>query len=306
MTAPLQGVPGFSPAAAPAAGAVPPAAPANQPAPQPAQVQQVPSVQYDLSQVPALQTQQPAPAAPATPAPAPAPATQPAPMSADMLTQVIRPGPGVPPELVGRTLGQAFTIYNGLAQQYVRNMQGGTAPAPQQAATPPQQPTQPTQQPTRSFWANPQESIAQIVKQEVAAATQQIALPQQIQAARASVAALPAYAQHAAAIDAKIAALPPEMQAKPEAWQTALKLAVGEAALSGTPAAAPQPQQPQQFGFPQLNSPGFVAPQFGFTEVPGQNVAPQLQPLSAEEQHVMRNFNMTEEQYRAWKGGVAR
>lgn len=99
--------------------------PAPQPQPQP---------------VPAPQPHPTVPFGETIPAPgAPVPAQAPGVPAGLNPNTVIQAGPGVPPELVGRTLSQAFGIYSALATEYVNRN-----PAPVRAAS--AQQTQQTQQ----------------------------------------------------------------------------------------------------------------------------------------------------------------
>lgn len=292
----------------------------------------------------------PAPAAPAAPhqtvpfgpgggAPAPAAPAPAGPASGVDPNQVIQPGSGVPPELVGRTVGQAFQIYSALATEWLRRTPqgGGTqAPPPAPGQPAPAQPgaapgaPRPTAgaPPAGDFWRDPEGSIKRIVAesvaQQMAPVTQASQETEIIRARDIALAGIP---------DAQ--ALWPEMvQAlqgvdaaglmNPQVWQRAADMARGTMMRAGTyrapaPAAAPAAPSPASPNGPFTAAGGRPSIPAGS---PGAAVLPQVAffvegpstpqgggaggSLSAEEADVASKFGMSPQDYQAWKGGVSR
>lgn len=277
---------------------------------------------------------QPGYAAPGAPA-APAPAGQPSGVDAN---QVIQAGPGVPPELVGRTVGQAFQIYSALATEWIRRTPqgGGTqAPPPAPGQPAPAQPNQPGAQPPAGqpaqggdFWRDPQGNIARIVREQVqqqlAPVTQATQEQEVIRARDIAVAGIPDVHQLWPTIVATLQGVDPAGLTDPRIWERAADMARGQLMKTGQyrPVAAPAPNgappapnnQPYTQAGGRPNIPGgmpgaAVLPQVAFfTESPSTPGAggPYNPGLTAEEANVAQKFGMSPQDYAAWKGGVSR
>ncbi len=233
-------------------------------------------------------------------------------------------GPGVPQELVGRTYGEGLQIYAAMREQYMRGLQA----QPQQVQPQTQQVQQPqTQQaparqgadPSLQFWADPINTIRQVVRESA----QETQAPALIQQAYSQVVGLPAFAELQPMIVQSMSKLTPQQQSDPASWHAAYRLALGDAVVNGriNPAQLQQaqaqaqtprqqmPTQPSNGGWQPNAQPLPWAPaqqqgQF-FTEQPGQYVASTGQSLSAAEEDIRQKMGMTRESYLAWKGGVA-
>lgn len=231
-------------------------------------------------------------------------------------------GPGVPPELQGRTLAEGLQSY-GMMRQVV--LQGQQRPAPQvqqqapQGATPAQQVGAAAQ--PKSFWADPEGAIERIVDQRLAPVTQQSQL-QAVQGARDTVAAqFPQFSQYEGLVLQKMQGLSPDVLANPKAWEIAFQQVVGEVALSGGrfPTGGQQQanghlQQPANNGW-QPYTQGQQNPQGGprlgdfFTEAPAANFAGNAPNdgtygLTPAQQEVARRFGYSNEQYARGAGMI--
>lgn len=239
---------------------------------------------------------------------------------------VIQAGPGVPPELVGRPLGQAFQIYQALAEDFVRRNSPPTQPqqqpAPQRPAAPQQPGAQPPQgqQPPgvdRDFWANPREAFKQMIREEVAPmlapVTQDAQEREIIRARDIALAAIPDHRELWPDIVVALQNATPEALADSRVWETAADVARGRRARAGRNGQQP-PAQPNAgytaaggrpavpAGAPQQP----VLPQFAFfSEAPTvpNNGGVQGQ-LTESELAAASKMNMTPQEYMSWKGGV--
>lgn len=292
---PTGGAPAFVPPAAPAAPALPhPTAPFGQ-----------------------------APVAPA----AAAPAAQPSGVDPN---QVIQSGPGVPPELVGRTVGQAYQIYSALATEWIRRTPqgGGTQappPAPGQPAPAQPQPVRPAAPVAGDFWRDPEGNIKRIVAETVATqmapVTQATQEQEVIRARDIAVAGIPDAQVLWPEIVKALQGVDPSGLTDPHIWERAADMARGSMMRAGTyrspapaaPAAPPAPNN-QPFiaaggrpSFPGGQPGAAVLPQVAFfsegPSTPGGGG--QTTGLTAEEANVASKFGMSPQDYMAWKGGVS-
>lgn len=240
-------------------------------------------------------------------------------------------GPGVPPELQGRTLAEGLNSY-GMMRQVAMQMAAGQRPQVPGQMPPQQQPySQQVQQPQaqtpaqqvgaaaqpKSFWADPEGAIQRIVDDRLAPVTQQTQL-QAVQGARDTVAAqFPQFAQYEGLVIQKMQGLDPRILANPKAWEIAFQQVVGEVALNGGrfPAGGQQPvAQPANNGWQpytqgQQGAPG--GPRLGdfFTEAPGagfagNGAADGTFGLNPAQQEVARRMNLTNEQYARGAGMI--
>lgn len=177
---------------------------------------------------------------------------------------IIQPGPGVPVQLVGRTVGEALQAYETMRQQQIQQQPR----QPQQAAptAPPQ-----AQQPSAgsNFWLDPEGSISRIVEQRVG----QIMAPQQMAALEQQLStALPHFQQLRPRIMATMQNLDPTARTNPEAWTLAHKLAYADAVMAGERfnGAQPQAQAPAAVQSFQAPSPLAQGPQNMQTQQPWQ------------------------------------
>jgi hypothetical protein len=234
---------------------------------------------------------------------------------------VIQAGPGVPPELVGKTQAEVFQYYQALRDNYLASLRGAQQiPAPQQPRfgsgypqnnqQPPTQQQPQQQQPAQeqSFWRNPREFIAGIIDERLAPVTTTL-VEQQAQAVRDNVAREFAdFNQYLPAMEEALAGAPPQLRANPEVWRTAYYVQRGRALTQGQqqPVAPPAQQNmiPAPGRAPAPQTPGYIhvepptAPQSQFTNMP---LAPELSPR---EKLVASKMGMTEERYQQWKNGT--
>lgn len=292
-----------------------------------------PSFSFPVSDLPpAPPPPQPAPAsapaaAPAQPAPAAAPVNPNPPPAPNIGQARINAGPGIPAELVGRTINEALQLYGVVKQEALRAHQQPAAPAPASAPTPAatQAPGQPAVPAAGSFWSNPEAAIERIVQKQVNAAVGQVQAPAAIQAARDQAAAAlgPDFVALEPYVKQQLAGASPELLANPQTWGNMFHLVFGQAVRAGwrptAPAAAPaapQPAAPPQptpqfqpaFSMPAGGmNPGagqpWVHPSSFFSETPGGGGPASIQPLSAAQKDAAQRMGMTEEAYRAWNGG---
>lgn len=218
----------------------------------------------------------------------------------------IQAGPGVPQELVGRTYGQAFQIYSALATDYLKRN-----PAPAAAATTaPVAPAAAPAQPATDFWRNPEERIAAIVEQRVAAAlapmTSKAAEDTAIAARDQALVRIPDHQELWPEITRILGQATPEQLADPSVWETAADMARGRKARVGIPTQ----NKVAQF---QGTTPGYTAPlpsmpaHMAFSEGPSvPSIGNGLAALTPAEEEARIGFGMTVEAYQAWKAGASR
>ena len=240
------------------------------------------------------------------------------PQSTDMNARLT--GPGVPPEIQGRTLGEAIAIYNGM-----RNVVLQTVPGPQQPAQPMQAPPaaspvagQPQPAQTGWDWRNPEAGIARVMDERI----QQTIMPalqpllqqnsfQAVQAARNAAAAEigPVFAHLEPMILQRLQGANPQTLQNPQMWRTAAESVIGNLSLAHARTQG-QPQQPltgqpmmqsQQVGQPTPNLNGF------FTEQPTVGGAPGGgNQLTAQQQWAAQAMGMDPATYSSWSSGGIR
>lgn len=242
-------------------------------------------------------------------------------------------GPNVPPELRGRTWGDAIRLYNGLATDWrQRNAQPQTPAAQTQqqmqqpSGLPPQFPQ--GQQPStpQSFFQNPDERIAQVVRQQIEQTVMPALQPviamtseQRLLQARAVASQqMPDFQQLEPDIMSTLASAPPESLGNPQVWIAAARMARGRAIEEGRYRPVQQqttttthqvqvPGTPQGWQGPGAATPAAQPYQF-FTESPtapsafqyGASGAPQ--PTQADYQQASK-FGMDIGTWMLWKTG---
>lgn len=305
----------------------PPSAPVVQPRPN--------QTGFDLSQLPPVQQTQSPTQLPGQPqqqftpqqfAPAQQPSTQPqgqpqqAPQAPQQPNRVqlnrdmVMDGPDVPPELRGRTVGQAMQIYTALASEWLqRQRPQGQAQPPRQAPAQPQQAglNVPAGQPSGAaqaqneasqFWQNPAGYIRQVVQEVNQPMLQQTQAQAVNQARLVAAQGISDFQQLEPAIIQALANVDPQALTDPNIWINAADLARGRMARTGQQ--APRQNGAQQPFGPGASVPGFQAHQF-FTEAPTPpSSASAAGMLTPEERGYAGRFGMSEDQYRAWKYGL--
>ena len=240
-------------------------------------------------------------------------------------------GPNVPPEIQGKTLGEAMRFYNVMRQDFLERQQGQRQQQPQnQGVAPGQQPGQPQyqgQQPQRGYIPpQQQESQDDAIRRVAADAVRSVVAPilQPIQQAssrtvKQGVAArFHDWGQFDQQIEEMLSGADPSVLMNPGIWETAYYNVKGRAF-----------SQPPQQGQQQFQQGAPAPQQFQPQQQPWQTAAPQAQPpynpngyfvesptpaapsptgagpnVAEPHDHIMaRKFNMPVEEYRLWKGG---
>lgn len=272
------------------------AAPQAPAAPQQPQVQQ--------PQAPQPQVQQPA---------APQAPQQPQTLDPNVRIQA---GQGFPPELVGRTLGEAMNIYGVMRQQFISTQQPGAQPQTQ-PGQPQQQPVQPRPGMPPANALPTLDNISQVVRAEVkqalGAAVNELQFPSAVARAAEPIDSMPFGKSPEVhnLMRQSMQGLAPEAFTNPNIWVSAYRMAVGQLAESGRlgqlQAQVQQPQQPSVPGGPtmsQLNGQQWQPAGSFFTESPnGGQQFQNTQQISADERVVAARFKMTDQQYMDWKSG---
>lgn len=252
-------------------------------------------------------------------------------------------GPGIPPELQNRTLGELVGIHNGLRQIHLNQLAGGQ----QQQAIPPlsqqQAPVQQQQQTQQSAawdWRDPAgstrrvvtEAVAEVVQNQLAPALAPIqhqAMVGQITQARDRARMQfgdQYFAQLEPIINQSLAGIDPRALLNPQTWIVAAERALGQVARQGQ-----MPMQPQQqigvaqqqpngaWGMQQPQGPGAYPLQIVqpgvqplpnlntfFSEAPGQGGpgSPGNFQLTGEQSNAARLMGIPEATYAAWAGGM--
>lgn len=248
------------------------------------------------------------------------PQAQAQPSGLSMSSVIPQGDPNFPPELHGRTLGDAFRFYNIMKDHFQANPPGRQQPAGRQPSTMqsmPGQAGQPTgvqgqgqgQQPqgqpqagqltAAEFWRDPVNNIRALIQESLQPVTQ-ASVQQQAQQVYQQVAAQnPDWRQYEGAIAQMASQADPHLLTNPEAWQRIYWMAKGQALSQGG-----QRQIPAQTGGYQ--GPGQVspAPQQFFTEAPTpptpQSGAQQPTPLQVQ---MAQKFGQPLEVYMAHTGG---
>lgn len=229
---------------------------------------------------------------------------------------VVLDGPAVPPELRGRTWGDAKRLYQALStdwlrrQSQVQQFQQPQAQAPQfqHQAPPAQAPSGPL-----SFQQQQDSRIAQIVAQTVAPMLQPLVQQNQsqavLQARQIARTGMPDFDYLEPDIMQRVAGASPEVLANPMTWKLAADAARGERVLIGQ-------YRPQMQMQRQMPGPGASVPANGqapvhtfFSESPsapafatGGGIVPR-QPTQEDAFYAQR-FSMPVQDYMAWKYGT--
>lgn len=298
---------------------------------------------YPAANIPAAPVA-PAPAAP--PAGAPAPAGQPSPsaQTVPLGPNTILDGPGIPPELRGKSFSEVMGIYGSMRQVVLRVAEGGQpvagppaadrgAPAPAAAPAAPAAPSAPgaPAAPTKEdFWRDPIGSLTAAlipqIEQRIQAATEpfrQGAAQTNIEQVRQQIAIeFPDFAAYEPAVREMLKGAQPEQLANHELWRTAYWVSKGRAtqppavgapaggngaqppAAPAAPAAPAGRYPPQPVVGPNQPVPNMTS---FFSEAPqAPNSAVGAASLTPAQLAVASAMNMTPDAYVAWKGGVAR
>lgn len=310
-----------------AAGAAMPA----QPHTAPIVIQDTGGIQYPPSAMPPVQPSgqptQPVQGQPAQPAQPQAGqlGVQP-PAGATVLgMETVLDGPSVPQEIRGWTFGRLLNAYGGLRDVALRYAAGAPG-APQAPATPaqPSQPSAPASAPQAGSqtppaqgwnWANPADSIRQVVREVISAEVapalapiQQNAHLSQVAQARNQVAqeiGIQRFIAMESAIMQRLQGVDPAVLANPAIWRTAAEAAAGQAVLFGQPQGG-QPQPPRTLPPQNVPQGGQPVPNLnGFWAEPSGGGAPVAAAgLNAREIELARAMNVPEESWLAWKNGI--
>lgn len=236
---------------------------------------------------------------------------------------MILDGPDVPPELRGRTYGQAKQIYSALAQAHLQSQ----GPRPPQQQQQPQGQPQGQQQPqgrpsAADFWRNPDEYLDRKLDDKLGPVIQG-AVQQQVASARQQAASMiPDFAQLEGEIAQSMAGLDPRGLTDVNLWLAAADLARGRLARQGRL----QPPQLQQGGvirppvgpgasvpagaapIPYSPPPQQVPPYAFFTEQPsapwGAAAAAAGRVMTPEQRMYARKMGMSDQEYIDWSGGI--
>lgn len=234
-----------------------------------------------------------------------------------------------PPELWGRTMGEAMRYYSIMRQDFIRQQQAGQRQPqlqgqPQQPQAAPQQPQyQPAQQPqpqqpTGYIPPQPQQpvevpltldAVQRVVEQTLSRAMAPMAQASAVSVQQQMRQRFPDWAQHEQAILAELQGADPSQLLNPQLWESAYYFVKGKWATEN-----PQRQQMvfmDQHRQPPINQASSGGPIYQpvpaefFSEAP---TAPNQQTANGQLNDPMdevyaRRFGMPVEEYRAWKGG---
>lgn len=239
-------------------------------------------------------------------------------------------GPGVPPELQGRTMAEVISIHNGLRNVHLQALAGGgQQPAPIQQQTP-----APVAAPVAGDgwdWKNPGGSTEKVVEKVVTRLFNEQLAPMLapmreqsaisgIQGARAQAAAQigpQRFAQLEASINQSLHGIDPRALMNPQTWIVAAERAAGEMVLRGQQFPGQQGQGQQPGGWGSNGQPGMYPAQ---VVQPGQQPMPNLNTFWSEtpnqggpgvpqlamtplQMQVADAMGMPHAQYMAWAGG---
>lgn len=229
-------------------------------------------------------------------------------------------GPNVPPELRGRTWGQARQIYTALASNYLSG-QRQAQPQQQEPQAQPQQPQAgrpagPRQGQGGDFWTDPEGTIARVVDQRVNAAmapvvnqTSQAAAEQAMRVAASGISDWQQlYPEILTVVSESGAGV--QHLGDPRVWQSAADLARGRLAGRGQyqPGVVQAPQQPVRG--PGAYVPAQVALPIGqmFTEPPtppaNQFGQQQNLTLTPEEEYYQQRSGLPRDEWIAWRNSI--
>jgi len=299
------------------------------------QPEHTPGTGYSSANIPPA----PAPAAPAAPpagAPAAPAAPSPSAQTVPLGPNTILDGPGIPPELRGKSFSEVMGIYGSMRQVVLRVAEGGSpvagppaadrgAPAPAAAPAAPAAPGTPGAPTKEDFWRDPIGSIAAALIPKIDERIQAAVEPFRAGAAQDTIAQVrqqiitefPDFAAYEPAIREMLKGANPEQLANQELWRTAYWVSKGRATAppaggNGTqPPAAPAAPAPPATRFPPQPVVGASQPQPNmsgfFTEAPqAPNSMAGAAALTPAQLAVAQAMNMSPDAYVAWKGGVAR
>jgi hypothetical protein len=276
--------------------------PQGQPQPAPQQPQQLPPQQWGQ------QTQQPAPGVYGQQQQQFQPRAQPA--TVQLSDDVHLDGESVPQELRGRTWGEARRLYSALSTEWLQRNRGGGQPQQPQQQLPPQQFGQPQAQaqPQRgaNFFSNPDERIAEVVRQELQAtvlpALQPMVQQSQangiMQARNIAATGMQDFQQLETPVMEMLASADPRDLQNPQVWIAAANMVRGQLVATGQYQQGQQrqgmPQPQQQFG-PGVSQPastffseGPTAPSMYSQQGPSGNVQP-----TQTDYHMAQRFGMS-------------
>lgn len=251
------------------------------------------------------------------------PATDPRPMTGAELNRRIQHGDqNFPPELWGRTVGEAMRYYQIMRQDFVNRQRAGQQPPlqgqPQQSQVPqapqPQAPQPRSPEPTGYIPpASPAapvgftlEDVSRIVRETMAQSLGPIAQASSGSVQQQMRQRFADWGQYEQAILAELQGVDPTALLNPALWESAYYYAKGKA-VTESPPRQPTIYDPQQ---PPPNRDGAIyqpVPQQFFTEAP---TAPSSQPgpggqvYDPMDEVYARRFGMSVEEYRQWKGGA--
>jgi hypothetical protein len=259
-----------------------------------------------------------------------------------MSDQTILSGPAIPPELQGRSWGEAKQIYSGLRDVVLRSAQQVPqsaltqqqaplhSPAPAQGAPNNINGQAPLAGNGQDFWRNPAEAIDRAIATRLDQALAPVVQRTQLEAAQSAqqivASEFPDFAAYAPAVLTSLQQADPRLLGNAELWRTAYFVAKGRAqAFSGLNGAGGNPGgqqgQPQQpFVGGQQAPQGYFQPQQAlpgqqpvpnmnsfFTEQPGrQGPSQQGVQLNDAQRFAADKMGMTHADYAAWLGGMGR
>jgi hypothetical protein len=229
-------------------------------------------------------------------------------------------GPGVPPELRGRSWGDARRLYQALSTDWLTRNRQPTTPAqqtmqsvqqpqpPRYGPTPPSQPLPPQQggQQGQQFWQDPQRSIQEAVsaavEQRLAPIAQQSQAQAIMQARNIAQTGVQDFGYLEPYVMQIVGQADPELLTNPQTWVAAARMARGQLVEAGQyqPQQSQQRPQSQQVPVNQFFSEAPSAPSLAGYQ--GQAGVPQ--PTQTDYEYA-RRFQMPVDQYMSWKHGVA-
>jgi hypothetical protein len=285
--------------------------PPMQPGVHTTQVQQQPSFGYPQPMYP-VAPQQPPQGPPVQPQ-----FQQPA--GADMNQRVW--GPGVPPELQGKTVGEAMRYYGIMRQDFITRQQ---PPAPQQQSAPQGQPQPSQQQGFQSAQPRPQhqpqhdqiDPIRQAVNEALAPIVGPIQQQNLLGTYNSVKGRFADWQHYEHEILGSMQGADQSIVTNPASWEAAYYHAKGRRLSQPQQGQQPGQQFQSQQGGPQFSSQNYPVPQQqgwqppqpggGQTFVEGPTpAAPGMSPqqFDPRDESFARRFNVPVEVYRSWKGG---
>lgn len=236
-------------------------------------------------------------------------------------------GPGVPPELQGRSMRELLAIHDGLRRIHLQQIAGGGPPssapsqAPQQAS--PAAPTggQQGQQQSGWDWRNPEQSVARVTEQVLNRAIDEklgpMLAPLQHQAAYTSINTArqnavqqfgpQLFAQLEPLIMQSLQGIDPRALSNPQTWIVAADRALGQATRAGQlQNGGPRPGQPGVFPAQAVPPGQQPLPNLGtfFSEQPNQGgPGVPVAQLTPQQMWYADAMQIPHAVYAAWAGG---